>query len=83
MQYGVTDVHFDDWENRQIPKTYFERHVIPTQFCIGYLDVINKRFILNPNFQLNYGVTDEFALGTTTKSGIDLSIEFDKISKRK
>ena len=83
VQYGVTDVHFDDWENRQIPKTYFERHVIPTQFCIGYLDVINKGFILNPNFQLNYGVTDEFALGTTTKSGIDLSIEFDKISKRK
>ena len=83
VQYGVTDAHFDDWENRQIPKTYFERQVIPTQFCIGYLDVINKRFILNPNFQLNYGVTDEFALGTTTKSGIDLSIEFDKISKRK
>lgn len=79
VQYGVTDAHFDDWENRQIPK----RQVIPTQFCIGYLDVINKRFILNPNFQLNYGVTDEFALGTTTKSEIDLSIEFDKISKRK
>ena len=83
VQYGVTDDHFDDWEDRQIPKTYFERHVIPTQFCIGYLDVINKRFILNPNFQLNYGVTDEFALGTTTRSEIDLSIEFDKISSKK
>lgn len=83
MQYGVTDAHFDDWENRQIPKTYFERRVIPTQFCIGYLDVINKRFIVNTNFQFNYGVTDEFALGTTTTSQIDLSNELEKISRRK
>lgn len=83
VQYGVTDAHFDDWENRQIPKTYFERRVIPTQFCIGYLDVINKRFIVNTNFQFNYGVTDEFALGTTTTSQIDLSNELEKISRRK
>ena len=40
VQYGVTDVHFDDWENRQIPKTYFERQVIPTQFCIGYYKIV-------------------------------------------
>lgn len=83
IQYGVTDAHFDDWENRQIPKTCFERRVIPTQFCIGYLDVINKRFIANPSFQFNYGVTDEFALGTTTTSQRDLSSELDKSSRKK
>ena len=83
MQYGITDAHFDDWEDRQIPKTYFVRQVIPTQFCIGYLDVINKKFIVNPNFQFNYGVTDEFALGAITTSEIDLSIELNKTSRRK
>lgn len=83
IQYGITDAHFDDWEDRQIPKTYFERRVIPTQFCIGYLDVINKKFIVNPNFQFNYGITDEFALGTMTTSERDLSSELDKSSRRK
>lgn len=83
MQYGITDAHFDDWEDRQIPKTYFERRVIPTQFCIGYLDVINKKFVVNPNFQFNYGVTDEFALGSTTTSARDLSSELYKTSRRK
>ena len=83
MQYGITDAHYDDFEDRQIPKTYFEREVIPTQFCIGYLDVINKEFIVNPNFQFNYGVTDEFVLGSITTSGRDLASELDKTNKKK
>lgn len=83
IQYGITDAHFDDWEDRQVPKTYFVRKVIPTQFCIGYLDVINKKFIINPNFQFNYGITDEFVLGSTTTSKRDLSIELNENSRRK
>lgn len=83
IQYGITDAHFDDWEDRQVPKTYFARRVIPTQFCIGYLDVINKKFIINPNFQFNYGITDEFALGSTTTSERNLSIELNENSRRK
>lgn len=83
IQYGINDAHFDDWEDRQVPKTYFVRRVIPTQFCIGYLDVINKKFIINPNFQFNYGITDEFVLGSTTTSERDLSIELNENSRRK
>ena len=83
IQYGITDAHFDDWEDRQVPKTCFKRRVIPTQFCIGYLDVINKKFVINPNFQFNYGITDEFALGSTSTSERDLSIELNKTSRRK
>lgn len=82
VQYGVTDSHYDNWEDKQMPETFFERHVIPTQFCIGYLDVINKRFVVNPNFQLNYGITDEFVLGTTFPKQIDLSNKLNQSSRK-
>ena len=74
--------HFDDWEDQQVPETYFERHIIPKQFCIGYLDVNNKKFVANPNFQFNYGITDEFALGTTTAMERDLSVELENSIRR-
>lgn len=81
-QYGVVESHFDDWEDQEIPKSFFERHIIPTQFFIGYLDVKNKRFVANPVFQFNYGIIDEFRLGTTTSTERDLSIELGNNIKR-
>ena len=81
-QFGVVEPYFDDWEGHEIPESYFERHIIPAQFCIGYLDVKNKRFVANPVFQFNYGITDEFKLGTTTSTERDLSIEFENNIKR-
>lgn len=62
-QYGIKESYYDDWEEKQIPETYLERRIIPKQFCIGYLDVENKKFIVNPSFQLNYGIQDEFQQG--------------------
>ena len=76
-QYGVVESHFDDWEEHEIPESFFERHIIPSQFCIGYLDVKSKRFVANPNFRFNYGITDEFALGSTTSIQRDLSVELE------
>ena len=52
------------------------------KFCIGYLDVKNKRFVANPNFQFNYGITDDFALGRTTPIEIDLTIELENNIRR-
>lgn len=73
-QYGVVESHYDDFEDQEVPESYFERHVVPKQFCIGYLDVKNKRFIANPYFQFNYGIADEFELSTTSESlSIDLN----------
>ena len=54
-QFRVVESHFDDWEDHEIPESFFERDIILNQFCIGYLDVKNKRFVANPNFQFNYG----------------------------
>lgn len=82
-QYGITDTHYDYFEDKQVPKTYFERRVIPTQFCIGYLDVRNKKFVFNPKFQFNYGVTDDFTLSGTTTLERDLSIEIENSIKRR
>lgn len=73
IQYGKTEPHFDDWEEKEIPETYFVRCVIPKQFCIGFLDVKKKEFVFNPNFQFNYGVTDEFELGISSQIQTDLS----------
>lgn len=81
-QYGVIESHFDDWEDQEIPKSFFERHIIPTQFCIGYLDVKNKRFVANSNFRFNYGIMDEFALGSTTSIQRDLSVELENNIRR-
>lgn len=81
-QFEIVESHFDDWEEQEVPESYFERHIIPAQFCIGYLDVKNKRFVANPVFQFNYGITDEFKLGTTTSTERDLSIEFENNIKR-
>ena len=81
-QYGVVESHYDDWEDQAVPESYFERSVIPKQFCIGYLDVKNKRLVANPSFQFNYGITDEFALGTTTATERDLSIELENSIRR-
>ena len=77
IQYGVVEAHFDDYSDIEVPETYFERHVIPKQFCIGYLDVKNKKFVANPDFQFNYGITDEFTLGSTTSIQRDLSVELN------
>lgn len=77
IQYGIVEDHFDDWNDQEIPETYFERHVVPKQFCIGYLDVKNKRFVANPDFKFNYGKTDEFALGTISSIQRDLSVELN------
>ena len=77
IQYGIIETHYDDWEDKEVPETYFERYVIPKQFCIGYLDVTNKRFVANPDFQFNYGITDEFALGAITPIQRDLSVELN------
>ncbi len=81
-QFGVVESHFDDWEDHEIPESYFERNIIPSQFCIGYLDVKNKRFVANPNFQFNYGITDDFALGRTTSIESDLTIELENNIRR-
>lgn len=81
-QFGVVESHFDDWEDQQVPETYFERHIIPKQFCIGYLDVNNKRFLANSSFRFNYGITDEFVLGTTSATERDLSIELENNFRR-
>lgn len=62
IQYGIKEPHTDDWDDENIPETYFERHIIPKQFCIGYVDVENKRFVVNPSFQFNYGLHDEFEI---------------------
>ena len=83
IQYGVIENHYDDLEDKEVPETYFERYVIPKQFCIGYLDVINKRFVANPDFQFNYGITDEFVLGTTSATQRDISVELNKSVGRK
>ena len=82
-QYGVVESHFDDWEEQEVPESFFERHVIPSQFCIGYLDVKNKRFVANPNFRFNYGITDEFAIGSTASSiQRDLSVDLENNIRR-
>jgi hypothetical protein len=81
-QFGIVESHFDDWEDQQVRETYFERHIIPKQFCIGYLDVNNKRFVANPSFQFNYGINDELSLGTTTATERDLSIELENSIRR-
>lgn len=77
IQYGVVESYYDDWEEREVPEEYFKRNVIPRQFCIGYLDVNNRRFVANPDFQFNYGITDEFALGAITPIQRDLSVELN------
>ena len=82
-QYGVVESHCDDWEERDVPESYFERRVIPTQFCLGYLDVKNKRFVVNPNFQFNYGITDEFVLGESSPTQLDLTNELNNNIGRK
>lgn len=81
-QFGIVESHFDDWEDQQVPETYFERHIIPKQFCIGYLDINNKRFVANPSFQFKYEITDEFALGTTTATERNLSVELENNIRR-
>lgn len=81
-QFGVVESHFDDWEDHEIPESFFERNIIPNQFCIGYLDVENKRFVANPNFQFNYGITDDFVLGSTTSIQRDLTIELENNIRR-
>ena len=65
-QFEIVESHFEDWADQEVSEKYFERHIIPTQFYIGYLDVKNKKFVANSNFKLNYGITDEFSLGTVT-----------------
>ncbi len=82
IQYGIVEAHFDDWEAQEVPETYFERHIVPKQFCVGYLDVKGKRFVANPDFQFNYGITDEFALGAITPIQRDLSVELNNIGRR-
>lgn len=82
IQYGITEPHFDDWEGK-IPETYFARRVIPKQFCIGFLDVKNKEFVFNRNFQINYGVTDEFELGLSSQIETDLSTIIQNNTGRK
>ena len=82
-QYGVIESHFDDWEECEVDESYFERHVIPKQFCIGYLDVKNKKFVANPNFRFNYGITDEFEIGTTSSVQRDLSVDLNNNIRRK
>lgn len=64
LQYGIIEPHFDEWEDAEIPETYFVRKVIPKQFCIGYLDIENRKFVFNPDFRFNYGITDDFELGS-------------------
>ncbi len=83
LQYGVTEKHFDDFEDEEIPEAYFARRVIPKQFCIGFLDVKNKKFVFNPDFKFNYGVTDEFELGTSSQLQTDLSTIIQNSSGRK
>lgn len=82
-QYGVKDSYYDDCEDREVSEEYFERHVVPKQFCIGYLDVKNKRFVANPNFRFNYGITDEFELGTTSSIEQDLSNDLNNSMGRR
>lgn len=82
-QYGVIESHYDDWEDKEVPESYFERHIIPKQLCIGYLDVKNKRFVANPNFQFNYGITDNFVLGAESITQRDLSIELNNSASRR
>lgn len=73
LQYGITEPHFDEWEDVEIPETYFVRKIIPKQFCIGYLDIKNKEFVFNPDFRFNYGITDDFELGSYSSLYLDLS----------
>ena len=77
-QYGLVESYYDDTADREVPESYFERHVVPKQFCIGYLDIKNRRFVANPNFQFNYGVTDEFELGSISSIGRDLSNDLSR-----
>lgn len=81
---GVTDSYYDDFDDRLIPETYCERHVIPKQFCIGYLDAENKRFVSNPAFEFEYGIRDEFQLSYVTQHNeyIDLSNSLLSDSKK-
>ena len=83
IQYGIVEAHFDDYEDQEVPETYFERHIVPKQFCIGYLDAKGKRFVANSDFQFNYGITDEFVLGTTSTTQRDISVELNKSAGRK
>ena len=82
IQYGIIETHYDDWKDKEVPETYFERYVVPKQFCIGYLDVTNKRFVANPDFRFKYGITDEFELGSTTSIERDLSVELENKIRR-
>lgn len=77
IQYGVVESHYDDFEEVEVPETYIKRYVIPKQFCIGYLDVDNRRFVANPDFQFDYGVTDKFALSIMTQQQRDLSVDLN------
>lgn len=84
LQYGITESHFDEWEDSEVPETYFFRQVIPKQFLIGYLDVKNKRFVFNSEFQFGYGLTDEFELGLSSILQSDLgTIIHNNIRKTK
>jgi hypothetical protein len=83
MQYGITEPHFDEFDDKEIPETYFERRVIPRQYCMGYLDVKNKKFIFNKKFQPSYGVTDEFELTISNHSEDDLRTIIHNGSRRK
>lgn len=74
-QHCIKESYYDDLDEEEVPETCFERKVIPRQLCIGYLDVKNKTFKFNPNFQFNFGVVDEFELGFSSREEMDLSNE--------
>lgn len=74
-QYGVVEPHYDDWNDEEVEESFFERRVVPRQFCIGYLDVENRRFVANSNFRFNYGVEDGFVMGYESTSQHDLFIQ--------
>lgn len=82
-QYCVTESGYDNFSDEEIPERYSIIEVIPRQYCLGYLDVKNKKFVFNPNFQFNFGIDDEFAMGRSNIEEQNLSNEiFRNVHRR-
>ena len=53
-QYGVKHSHINEYTGKNEPQSYFQREVVDKEFFIGYFDVINKKWVINKNFELHH-----------------------------